>query len=146
MGNSYAISAMRRKRAHMKGEIVAAERALARQRASLANLDAALLLFDTERDPTLIGAIKPTKRGSYFRHSEQLRLCLAALREARGPLSNRDITDHGMRTKGLDPADEPLRVRISDQTRQLLKRLIHKGLVFRFEGRPVTYGLEPVQG
>jgi hypothetical protein len=127
MGNSYAVSALRRKRAHIAGEIEAAERALARQRAALANLDAALLLFDTERDPTLIGAVRPTKRGSYFRHSEQMRLCLAALREAPGPLSNREITAHGMRAKGLDPADEPLRVRISDQTRQLLKRLIKKG-------------------
>jgi hypothetical protein len=116
MGNTYAISALRRKRAHLAGEIEAAERALAQKRATLTSLDAALLRFDTERDPTLIGAIKPTMRGSYFRHSEQLRLCMAALREAKRPLSVRYLTEHTMRAVGLDSGEEPLRTRISDQT------------------------------
>ena len=51
----------------LAGKIETAEQHVARRRASLANLDAALLLFDTKRDPTLISAVRPKLRCLYFR-------------------------------------------------------------------------------
>ena len=51
----------------MAGEIEAVDRAQTQRRASLANLDAALLLFDSSGDPTLIRAIRPVERGTLFR-------------------------------------------------------------------------------
>ena len=63
MGNTYAILGLRRKRAHLAGEIEAAEQQIAKQRASLANLDAVILLFDASGDPALIPSIRPKTRG-----------------------------------------------------------------------------------
>jgi hypothetical protein len=51
MGDHYAVLALRRKRARLAGEIEAIERAEIGRRASLANLDAAILLFENAGDP-----------------------------------------------------------------------------------------------
>ena len=76
MGDTYAILALRRKRAHLAGKIEAAECAIARDRAALAALDATIHLFEPETNPELIPAIRPTRHGLFFRHGEQTRLCL----------------------------------------------------------------------
>ena len=144
MRNTYAILALRRKRAHLAGEIEAAERAIARQRASLANLDAALLLFDAERDPTLIPSVRPIRIRLYFRHGEQIRLCLEAVREADAPLETRQVAAFAMRAKGLDTGDLELLAAIVVQVRVALHRLAAKGLIFRIGGKHCVWGNAPV--
>ena len=90
MPDTFAILALRRKRARIAGEIEHAERRIDPLRAALAHLDAVLRLFDDVRDPEPIPAIRPTTRGTFFRHSEHMRLCLDALREAEGPMRVRE--------------------------------------------------------
>jgi hypothetical protein len=145
MHDTYTIAGLRRKRGHLAGEIEAAERALARQRALLANLDATLLLFDTTGDPSLIPAVRPVQRGNIFRHGEQTRLALTALRSAGRALSVKDVTECVAAGRGLDPNDCPLRLILERQVRDALMRLTRRGIVFRFEGKPVRFGLEPVR-
>jgi hypothetical protein len=70
-----------------RGEMEAEERMLIVERAALANLDAAIGLFEGAGDPSLIRAIRPVHHGNWFRHSKQMRLCMAAFREAKVPLS-----------------------------------------------------------
>jgi hypothetical protein len=145
MRDTFTIAGLRRKRGHLAGEIEAAERAIARQRALLANLDAALMLFDTTGDPSLIPAVRPVRRGSVFRHGEQTRLALSALRNAKRAMSVKDVTECVAAGRGIDPQDCPLRLILERQVRDALMRMTRRGVVFRFEGKPVRFGLDPVR-
>jgi cytochrome c553 len=79
MPDTFVISGLHRKRAHLAGEIDAAQRALTAKRDMLATLDSVIRLFEPESDPELIPAIRPTSRRClYFRRAEQMRLALAA--------------------------------------------------------------------
>ena len=139
MGNTYAIMALRRKRAYLAGEIEAAERTTSKQRETLATLDATIRLFEPTSNPELIAAIRPTSRGTLFRHGEQMRLCLDALREADGPISARAITLHAMEAKGL-PTDNPRIVTaVTQQARVALHRLEAKGIARRIICEPDTW-------
>jgi len=64
-GDTYAIIALRRKRAHLAGEIEAAQRALMKQRHALSMLDAVLNIFEPATNPELIPPIRPVKRGLF---------------------------------------------------------------------------------
>lgn len=77
---------LRRKRARLAGEIESIERHIIAKREALAHVEAVLLIFEPASNPELIASIRPAPRGLFFRHGEQSRLCLEALREARGPL------------------------------------------------------------
>jgi transposase InsO family protein len=146
MGDQFTIAGLRRKRRHLAEEIEAAKRAITRQRALLANLDATLLLFDTTGDPSLIPAVRPVQRGNIFRHGEQVRLALEALRNAGRALSVKDVTECVAAGRGLDPKDCPLRLILERQVRDALMRMTRRGVVFRFEGKPVMFGVVPARG
>jgi hypothetical protein len=146
MGDTLAILALRRKRAHLADETEAAERQLAKQRTSLANLDAALLLFDASDDPTLIRAIRPLERSKYFRHAEQMRLALAAVRQAEVPLTARQVAVWAMLAKGLDADDDAIRLAITKQIRVALHRLAARGAIWRVGQRPSVWWGLPVVG
>jgi hypothetical protein len=146
MGDQITIACLRRKRGHLAGEIEAAERMIVRQRALLANLDATLLLFDTTGDPSLIPAVRPVKRGTVFRHGEMIRLALSTPRNAGRALSVKDVTECVAAGRGLDPKDCPLRLILERQVRDALMRMTRRGVLFRFEGKPVKFGMLPVGG
>ena len=129
MPDTFAILALRRKRARIAGEIEQAERRIEPLRSALAHLDAVLRLFDTVRDPELIPAIRPTTRGTFFRHGEQMRLCLEALREAKGPMRARSVAEYAMLEKGLPVDDRRVCEGIADQVRIALTRLERRGVV-----------------
>ncbi len=59
MRATFALSALRRKRAYLAGEIEAVERQIAAKRGALAQLDATILLFNPAADPDLIGSFRP---------------------------------------------------------------------------------------
>jgi hypothetical protein len=129
MPDTFAILALRRKRAHLAGEIEAAERRIAPLRATLVQLDAVIRLFDATSNPELIPAIRPARRGLFFRHGEQMRLCLEALREAGGPLRARSVAEYAMLAKGLPVDDAEVRTVIIEHVRMALIRLERRGLV-----------------
>jgi hypothetical protein len=139
MADTFVISGLRRKRAHLAGEVEAAQRALNKKRAVLAALDAAIRLFEPTSNPELIPTIRPTsRRNLYFRRGEHRRLCLMALREAERPLSCRQVADYAMAAKGLDP--EPIiKANIDKYTRRALVRLSDKELVRRIVTWPDTW-------
>jgi hypothetical protein len=73
MEDSYAIYALRRKRARMAGEIEKAQRAINKQRDELATLDAVILMFEPNGNPNLIPAIRPhSLRNLYFWRGERI--------------------------------------------------------------------------
>jgi hypothetical protein len=136
MRETYAILALRRKRAYLAGEVAQAERQLADKYRALATLDATIHLFEPTTNPELIPAIRPTRRGLFFRNDEQRRLCVAALREAAGPLSARQVAEHAMLAKGLPTHNAPILASITVQVRVALGRLGAKGLVVKIICQP----------
>jgi len=139
MRYTYAISALRDRRARLAGEIEAAERRTAKLRQDMANIDATLRLFHPDADPSHITPIRPKWRGVYFRNGERTRLCLEALRDAGGPLRQGGIAEYVMRAKGMDPADKPLRAVIVNNVGVSLARLAKLGTVRRVIVAPDTW-------
>ena len=139
MRYTYALSALRDKRARLAGEIEAAELRLMKQRTGLVALDATLRLFHPDADPNHITSIRPMFRCSLFRHGEQRRLCREALRDAGGPLPTRLVTEYLMRAKGVDPADRPLRRAMLEHTRLALMRLAERGQVRKIIEEPEVW-------
>ena len=90
--NTFAIPALKEKRASIAGRVISLKKQISRHHKELANLDATISLFD----PTYkIGSIKPKrtqKRSKLFKLGELGRLCIDALRRAEGvPMATRDI-------------------------------------------------------
>jgi hypothetical protein len=127
MRSTYALNALREKRARLAGEIEALERKAAIQRHTLCQVDAAILLFDPNADPSAIRSIRPRHKCLLFRHGEQMRLCLSALREAKGPITARRVAEYAMLAKGMDVQDDDLRASIVVQVRVALFRLAARG-------------------
>jgi hypothetical protein len=136
MRDTYAILALRRKRAYLAGEIGQAERQLAEKYTAPKNLDATIQLFAPTTNPELIPAIRPTRRGLFFRQGEQMRLCRDALREAGGPLSARQVAEYAMRAKGLPVGNAPILASITVQVRVALGRLEARRLVVKIISAP----------
>ena len=136
--DTFLIMGLRRKRARLAGEIEAGERRLAPIRETLAQVDALIRLFDGS-NPELIPSIRPAVRGLFFRHGEQTRLILDALREAKGPIRTRPITEYIMLAKGLPVDDWRVREAIANQVRIALGRLEKRGMVRRVMREPEVW-------
>lgn len=130
---------LHRKRARLAGEIEVAERRLAKQREVLAQVDAVIRLYEPQRNPELIPAIRPCGRCLFFRHGEQMRLCRDALREAGQPIKARAVAEYAMAAKGLPADDWRVRDVIIEQVRIALRRLERKGAVRRIIRTPDTW-------
>lgn len=139
MGYKTTISGLRRKRAHLAGEIEAGAHRLVQDRAALAALDATLRLFHPDANPEQIVTIRPARRCLNFRHGEQRRYCLEALRDAGCPLSTRQITEYVMRAKGLALDDGLPWVRIREQVRRVLMRTAKRGLMRQLVSEPEAW-------
>jgi hypothetical protein len=90
-GNTYAISALKRRRAEIDGEIQACELQLRSLNEALCHLDATLCLFDPDYDPKEIRARRRYDRARLFGKGKLTRLILDALRKAERPLSTPEV-------------------------------------------------------
>lgn len=134
-----ALSALRRKHAELLGQIEAAERAIEPLRAKLALIDATMLLFDPDAEPLLIPGVRPVMRCRWFKHGEQQRLCIIALREANGPQSTTQVARYLMAAKEL-PEDGLLGLdAVRRQVRIVMCRLETQGRVRRIVDAPDTW-------
>jgi hypothetical protein len=97
---THVIAALREKRAEVSAQIHDTEKKLAKLRAALANLDAAANLL-TPGHPDELPKRRSYRRTKYFGHSELGRLTLAALREAKGPLTAVEIAAYAVKAKDL---------------------------------------------
>ena len=128
--DTFLIMGLHRKRARLAGEIEAAERRLVPVREALAHVDSLIRLFEGS-DPELIPAIRPAPRCLFFRHGEQRRLCLDALREGGKPMKAGDVARYVILAKGIPAEDWRVRAQITDHVRIALKRLEGSGQVRR---------------
>ena len=82
--NTYAIPALKEKRAQIAGRVISLKKQIARHQKELASLDATIALFDPAYK---VGSIKPKnarKRAKLFKMGELGRLIMDALRRAEG--------------------------------------------------------------
>jgi predicted RNase H-like nuclease (RuvC/YqgF family) len=137
-GHSYAMHALRRRRARLAGEIEKAERAIEPLRERLATIDAAIRIFEPDCNPEMIPAIRPLLRGLFFGYRELSRLTLDALRVAGKPIALAGIVEYAIATKGLE-VDARLRRHIGDCARANLMRMERRGAVRRILAEPETW-------
>ena len=90
-GNTYAIGALKRRRAEIDGEIQASEARLRSLNEALCHLDATLALFDPDYDPKTIRAKRRYDRAKLFGGGKLTRLILDALRRSERPLSTAEV-------------------------------------------------------
>lgn len=88
--SDHAISALRKRRVEIAGQVHDAEKRVTKLRSALANLDAAIAILTPEH-PDYVAPRRGYKRTAYFRRGELSRLVRDALREAGKPLAAGEI-------------------------------------------------------
>ena len=121
MGEPHVISALKRKRARIAGELAQSEKRCEAMRLHLAALDHSLRLFGYDGDPA---DIKPVKRRKLlFRRGELPRAIMGILRTANGHMADADLVERVMAMKALDVENVDLRRTITERVKAVRKRL-----------------------
>jgi hypothetical protein len=121
MGDTFAISALKRKRAVISGELSQAEKRCEAMRLHLVALDHSLRLFGYDGDPV---DIKPVKaRRHLFRRGELPRAIMGILRVADGPVKDAELVERVFAMKGWDASNVDLRRTITERVKAVQKRL-----------------------
>ena len=139
--NTFAIPALKEKRASIAGRVISLKKQIARHHKELANLDATIALFEPSYK---IGSIKPKrlhKRSKLFKMGELGRLCIDALRRANGvPQSTREIVAAVSASIGQGKASEAL---LQASVRSNLDYLARRGKVTKLgKGAGCKWGLD----
>ena len=122
MAESHVISGLKAKRAEIAGLLAEYDERRAALRDGLAVIDAALRLFAYEGDPAEIKAKR--KRRWMFRRGELQRAVMNALRAADGPLTNAEIAETVIRSKGWKSTDAALVDAVAEKVKDVRKRLV----------------------
>ena len=139
--NTFAIPALKEKRASIAGRVISLKKQIARHHKELANLDATIALFEPSYK---IGSIKPKrlhKRSKLFKLGELGRLCIDALRRAEGePMATRDIVAAVSLAIGQGKASEAV---LAATVRSNLAYLARRGKVVQIgKGVGCKWGLD----
>jgi hypothetical protein len=127
MTEPHVLSALRLKRAEISGHIHDLEKRIARQRASLANLDATIKLFSPGTNPDAIPPKRVYRRTRYFAHNELSRLTQDAMRTASRRLTSAEIAAVVMQAKGMAPGDAAFKEIVVARALTVLRRLVKRG-------------------
>jgi hypothetical protein len=91
MGDTFVISGLRKKRAELSGELIAAEKRVLQIRADLDCLDGAIRLFDPEAEPRKIRPVQARRMSGPIPRGQCSRAVLDMLRRADQPMTVREI-------------------------------------------------------
>ena len=106
MGDTFSISALKRKRAVISGKLLKAEKRCEAMRLHLVALDHSLRLFGYDCDPADIKPVKPKRL--LFRRGELQRAIMGILR-INGPVTDAELVERVFATKGWDASNVDLR-------------------------------------
>lgn len=133
--NTFAIPALKDKRAAIAGRVISLKKQIVRHQKELANLDATIVLFD----PTYkVGSIKPRrtqKRSKLFKLGELGRLIIDALRRAGTPQDTGEVTAAVSAAIGQGKASEAV---LRASVRSNLDYLARRGKVAKAGHREQT--------
>ena len=128
-GDRYALSALRKRRATLAGEIVQLERQVRARKDSLVHVDATLKLLDPSYDSETIRPKRIPQRIRLFRQGELGRLILGTLRKAQGePQSTAQIVSAIVEAGGHG---EDARKAMGQRARANLAYLLRRGKVVK---------------
>lgn len=134
MENAYIINGLVKKRAKLAGDIENTKDSLKALAESLEKLDAVILMFDPDYR---IEGIKPkTMRAAedWAQRGEMSRLAIDTLRQAREPLTARDVAINLMELRGLDQADPKLLRKMTKRVGAALRHAKDKGVTQASQG------------
>jgi hypothetical protein len=125
----HALSGLVGKRAEIAGQITQTRATLRQLIADLDHVDAAIRIFDPEFN---IEGIRPKAPAALFPVSfrgEFVRVILDMMREAKGPVTTKEIAMHVMRGRDLNTADPALLALFMRRTRGLLYHYRERGMI-----------------
>ncbi|HTQ35053.1 MAG TPA: hypothetical protein VMI30_12850 [Stellaceae bacterium] len=135
MGNiSHTLSGLITKRAEIAARIVDARAALRQLIVDLDNIDAAIRIFDPAYNVEAIKPKAPTAPHGVSFRGEFVRLILDMMREAKGPVTTKEIALHVMRQRGINTADVATLALFNRRTRALLYHYQERGVVRAVQG------------
>jgi hypothetical protein len=142
MAEPHVISALRKKRAELAGEVVTVQLRLGKLRDDLDAIDRTLRVFDPRQHPEKIRPVVKRKGDRMFGYGECTRAILNALRDAPGPMSAEQVAervalDCQIATEAPDVA-ATMRWRVKAALTKLGKRGIVSG-----EGKPARWAVRP---
>lgn len=91
MGDAFVISGLRKKRAELSGELIAAEKRVLQLRADLDCIDGAIRLFDPTAEPRKVRPVRLRRTPGAIPRGQCSRAILDMLRRAAGPMTAREI-------------------------------------------------------
>lgn len=138
------LHALTRKRAEVAGQIEHNQLALRHLIAELDHLDATIRIFNPAIDIGAIRAKPVPPRHAAFK-GEVTRVVFKALREAREPITSRDIALRLMNERGLNPDDRELSVIMVKRVCACLRVQKQKGLIRNAESLGNLQGWEAVR-
>jgi len=139
MAESHVVSGLVSKRAELAGRLNALQQELLGLNANLQHLDAAIKLFSPEFNLRSIKARQLKPRNRYFMHGEAQRWTLNLLRQAKNPMSSRQITDELMQLKSI-PDHKANITQVQKIVIAMLHRLEQRKTVEQTDGEgAVTY-------
>ncbi len=128
--NTYALPALKEKRAKLAGEILHLKKRIKASESQLIALDATITIFDPNFDSNSIKPINPRQRVNLFRMGEMGRMIIDALRKADGkPLSTPQVAEYILGVSGFD--GQEARETIRKTTGTNLNYLARRGKVIR---------------
>lgn len=138
------LHALTRKRAEVAGQIEHCQLRIRQLVSELDHLDATIRIFNPSIDIAAIHPKPVPPRHAAFK-GEVTRVVLDTLREARGPVTSRDIAKVLMTERGLDPEDRELSVIMVKRVCACLRVQRQKGLIRNVAAEGGLQGWEVVR-
>ncbi len=126
---SQSLTALIAKRAELAGEVTRLRADLRQAHIDLEHIDAAIRIFDPEFD---VEGIKPKGPPALYNISfrgEFVRIVLDMMRQAKGPVTTKEIATHIMQGRGLNAEDPALLALFMRRTRGLLYHYRSRGMI-----------------
>ncbi|WP_428534103.1 hypothetical protein [Rhodopila sp.] len=142
MDHDHVIHGLRRKRAEIAGRLEVAHAEISRLAVDLASIDGTIRMFSPHADLDEISPRKPPAPGGAM-PGEISRIVMAALRDALGALSTRDVTLAVMAARGMPITDARLFEAMQKRVMACLRNLRIRGVVEKRkeQGKVMAWGL-----
>src|SRR5271168_1048596 len=142
MAEPHVISALRKKRAELAGEVVTAQLRLGKLRDDLDAVDRTLRVFDPRQHPEKIRPVVKRKGDRMFGYGECTRAILNALRDAPEAMSVDQVAERVALDCRIATEAPDVAATLLARVRAALAKLGKRGVVSG-EGRPVRWSVKP---
>src|SRR5271163_2749445 len=142
MAEPHVISALRKKRAELAGEVVTAQLRLGKLRDDLDAVDRTLRVFDPRQHPEKIRPVVKRKGDRMFGYGECTRAILNVLRDAPEPMSAEQVIERVALDCRIATEASGIAATLRWRVKAALAKLDKRGVVSS-EGRPAQWAVKP---